>query len=188
MSDWGETATNSYLRDAASERGLTLYDFKIHGCAFGMKCNGTPVMKEWRIMTTSEAVKIGLERRCPGHSEHVEDHGGCALCSDPRWFPMALEKRMVDSLAWTRHGVRTLATDVETDLQQQWFERKYEATTPHEVLALTRQKIPAEPPTGKKLEEIKQMVMRLHRSSGHSSFVRIAKLLERRGHPAGRLS
>ncbi|CAE7034155.1 unnamed protein product [Symbiodinium sp. CCMP2592] len=152
----------SYLKDAASEQGMTVYDFKIHGCAFGMRCGGLPVMKEWRVMTTSEAVKIGLERRCPGHPEHVEDHGGCAQCSDPRWFPKAMEKRVVDD-SQSKHGVRTLAAD---------------------VFALARQKIPLEPPTGKKLEEIKQMVLRLHRSSGHSSFVRIAKLLERRGAPS----
>ena len=178
----------SYLKDAASEHGMTVYDFKVHGCAFGMKCNGVPVLKECRIMTTSEPVKIGMERRCPGHQEHVDDHGGCFRCSDPRWFPKALEKRIVDSLSWTlqsRHRIRTLAAAVETELLQQlWFDRKYEAEMPEGAYALTRQKIPTEPPTGKKLEEIKQMVLRLHRSSGHSSFVRIAKLLERRGAPS----
>ena len=178
----------SYLKDAASEHGMTVYDFKVHGCAFGMKCNGVPVLKEWRIMTTSEAVKIGMERRCPGHQEHVDDHGGCFRCSDPRWFPKALEKRVVASSSWTlqsRHRIRTLAADVETELLPQlWFDRKYEAEMPEGAYALTRQKIPTGPPTGKKLEEIKQMVLRLHRSSGHSSFVRIAKLLERCGAPS----
>ena len=143
----------SYLKDAASEHGMTVYDFKVHGCAFGMKCNGVPVLKEWRIMTTSEPVKIGMERRCPGHQEHVDDHGGCFRCSDPRWFPKALEKCIVDSLSWTlqsRHRIRTLAAAVETELLQQlWFDRKYEAEMPEGAYALTRQKIPTEPPTGR---------------------------------------
>ena len=39
-----------------------------------------------------------------------------------------------------------------------------------QVLALTRNRFPAEPPVGRKLELIRQQMLRVHRASGHSSF------------------
>eukprot|EP00435_Cladocopium_sp_Y103_P048990 s1130_g14.t1 len=57
-----------------------------------------------------------------------------------------------------------------------------------EVLALTRNTFPAEPPTGRKLELIKQQMMRIHRASGHASFQNLQRLLffvpEKRPHGA----
>ena len=38
-----------------------------------------------------------------------------------------------------------------------------------EVFALTRNSFPSEPPTGRKLELVRQQMMRIHRSSGHAS-------------------
>ena len=183
---WQDVA---YLKDVASEHGVMVYDFKVHGCAFGMTCNGVPVRKLWRILTTSEAVRIGLERGCPGHPDHVEDHGGCSMCSEPRWYPEKLQKRMVESVVWTlssKHGTRSMAADVETELlEQQWFSRKFEPDTGvAETYALSRQRLPAEAPTGRKLEEVRQQLLRLHRSSGHTSFTAISKLLARRGAPS----
>ena len=177
----------TYLKDVAAEHGTAIYDFKIHGCAFGMTCGGTPVRKVWRIMTTSEAVRMGLERGCPGHLEHVEDHGGCPDCSDTKWYPQSLEKRMVQAVAWTlqsKHRVRTMADDVEEELlSQRWFERRVQESPEERSYALSRQRLPVEPPTGRRLEEVRQLILRLHRSSGHTSFTAIAKLLSRRGAP-----
>ena len=183
---WQDVA---YLKDVASEHGVMVYDFKIHGCAFGMTCNGVPVRKLWRILTTSEAIRIALERGCPGHPDHVEDHGGCSMCSEPRWYPEKLRKRIVDAIIWTlssKHQTRSMAADVETELlEQQWFSRKFEHDPGMaENYALSRQRFPAEAPAGRKLEEVRQLLLRLHRSSGHTSFTAISKLLARRGAPS----
>ena len=53
----------------------------------------------------------------------------------------------------------------------------------NEILALQRSSLPLERPTGRKLEEIKSQMMRMHRASaaGHSSFESLAKLLQKRG-------
>ena len=52
------------------------------------------------------------------------------------------------------------------------------------VLALSRTRIHgAEAPTGRRLEAVKQMMMRVHRSSGHSGFSNLQRLLEARGSP-----
>ncbi len=52
------------------------------------------------------------------------------------------------------------------------------------VFALTRTKLNMEEaPTGKKLEAVKQMMLRVHRASGHSGFSNLQRLLEARGSP-----
>ena len=52
-----------------------------------------------------------------------------------------------------------------------------------QVFALSRNNYPKEPPTGRKLELIKQQMMRIHRSSGHASFGNLQKLLRMRKAP-----
>ena len=53
-----------------------------------------------------------------------------------------------------------------------------------QVYALTRTKLNLEEaPTGKKLEAVKQMMLRVHRASGHSGFSNLQRLLEARGSP-----
>jgi hypothetical protein len=52
------------------------------------------------------------------------------------------------------------------------------------VMAVSRTRLNLdEAPTGKRLEAIKQMMMRVHRASGHSGFSNLQKLLEARGSP-----
>ena len=48
------------------------------------------------------------------------------------------------------------------------------------VFALQRTALPREWPTGKKLDEVKAQMMRMHRAAGHSSFESLARLLEKR--------
>ena len=48
------------------------------------------------------------------------------------------------------------------------------------VFALQRTALPRERPTGKKLDEAKAQMMRMHRAAGHSSFESLARLLEKR--------
>ena len=52
-----------------------------------------------------------------------------------------------------------------------------------EVFALSRTTYPKDPPTGRKLELIKQQMLRIHRASGHASFGNLQRLLRARGAP-----
>ena len=53
-----------------------------------------------------------------------------------------------------------------------------------QVLALSRKKLNLEtPPTGKRLEAIKQMMLRVHRASGHPGMSNLVQLLKARGSP-----
>lgn len=52
-----------------------------------------------------------------------------------------------------------------------------------QILALSRNRFPEEPPKGKQLDNIRQMMLRIHRASGHSSFGNLKKLLQMRGAP-----
>ena len=44
------------------------------------------------------------------------------------------------------------------------------------IMALSRDRYPTEPPKGKKLEQIKQQMMRIHRASGHAPFSRLLRM------------
>ena len=62
---------------------------------------------------------------------------------------------------------------------------EYHETDPSQyVMALSRTRLNLEEaPKGKKLEAIKQMMLRVHRASGHSGFSNLQRLLEARGSP-----
>ena len=70
--------------------------------------------------------------------------------------------------------------DLEPDMMVN-FEEDFPT---EKVMALTRTRLNLdEAPTGKRLEAIKQMMLRVHRASGHSGFSNLQKLLEARGSP-----
>ncbi|CAE7503185.1 GIP, partial [Symbiodinium microadriaticum] len=50
-----------------------------------------------------------------------------------------------------------------------------------DLLPLQRMALPPEKPTGRKLEEVKSALLRMHRAAGHSSMESLARLLEKRG-------
>lgn len=90
----------------------------------------------------------------------------------------------------SNHGV-SLAQDVQTYLLESEV-----ATDGHHdpardsirleeptILALSRKRFPAEPPTGAKLNSIRQMMLRVHRASGHASMSSLKKMLQIRGAP-----
>ena len=52
-----------------------------------------------------------------------------------------------------------------------------------EMFALTRNRFPQEPPTGKRLEMIKAQMLRVHRAAGHPSMSNLQKLLRVRKAP-----
>ena len=53
------------------------------------------------------------------------------------------------------------------------------------VMALARTKFPEEPPKGKKLEQVKQQMMRVHRASGHAAFYPFSDYFAHVEHPSG---
>ncbi|CAL1130588.1 unnamed protein product [Cladocopium goreaui] len=52
-----------------------------------------------------------------------------------------------------------------------------------EIFALTRNRYPVNPPTGKELDEIRKMMLRVHKASGHASFTSLQRLLRARKAP-----
>ena len=51
------------------------------------------------------------------------------------------------------------------------------------ILALSRNRFTLEPPVGRKLEEIKSQMLRIHRASGHTSMSNLQRLLRARKAP-----
>ena len=49
-----------------------------------------------------------------------------------------------------------------------------------ELMPLQRTSLPVDKPTGRKLEEVKSQLMRMHRAAGHTSFEALARLLQKR--------
>ena len=175
-----------------NEKGIAVYDFLVDGCACGLQAQGVPVEKKWRILTSSEVLKQLLQHKCPGHAQHVH-HRDLPLdheCRRPIPYPPRMAKKAALGISATlRHkqGRQTLMQDVEDKLlDHEWFHRHPPPEQPREkqLLALSRQSFPEQAPTGKKLEAIKQMMMRVHRACGHASMASLAKLLAQRGAPS----
>ena len=61
--------------------------------------------------------------------------------------------------------------------------RYWKGCRAEQALAVTSGRLPALAPTGKKLKEIQENMLRLHRAAGHTSFENLARLLQRRGCP-----
>ena len=82
----------------------------------------------------------------------------------------------------------SLATDVETFLLGQKVHpeassiQSARAEDP-EVFALTRQRYPSEIPSGKRLEQVKQTMLRIHRAAGHTSMQNLQQMLRSRQAP-----
>lgn len=64
------------------------------------------------------------------------------------------------------------------------YQRLHPGQCDHEVLALSRKKMDLETaPTGRKLEQVKQLMLRCHRASGHAGMSNLVQLLQARGAP-----
>ena len=185
VAGWRSSAIRR-LERLAKKYGRTLYRIKIDGCAYGLEWQGMPIKKGWQILTTSRTLWLMVGKRCPQNHEHCECRGRAAQASS--YYP------------------RKLCQDICHAMRQQWNSQdkhldyltekhlleideneitKYHETDPMEsVMALSRTKLNLEEaPKGKRLEAIKQMMMRVHRASGHSGFSNLQRLLEARGSP-----
>ena len=185
-----------------------VYWCRFHGCAYGLKYRDVPVLKGWTVLTSNRHLWLSLQRKCPGHEHHCECRGEAAKASS--YYPAQMVEAIVKaiSLGWkTRvadQGI-SLEKDVEHYLlglterahpqlpneeiyfkdQQTLCESRDEDLDGFpQVNALTRNSFPLEPPTGRKLELIKQQMLRIHRSSGHASFANLQRLLRARKAPA----
>lgn len=198
---WRSKAIQRLLRKA-EELGRPIYWCKFHGCAYGLEFKGIPILKGWTVVTTNRRLWLSLQKKCPGHAEHAQCRGVAAQASS--YYPAAMVRAVTKSITegWLEHEARqgiSLISDIEhfllgvpaelyvketdepyvTEENARWEIRKQNP----EVFALSRTSFPSEPPTGRKLELIKQQMLRVHRSSGHASFSNLQRLLRVRGAP-----
>ena len=176
---------------------------RFHGCAYGLCFREVPVLKGWTVLTSNRRLWMSLQKKCPGHLEHAQCRGVAAQAS--AYYPQKLVQAICKAIVhgWqdkeSDQGV-SLHRDVEQFLLEipleddgggnhieLYYNQKRRIEEVHEeypeVFALGRTTFPKEPPTGRKLELIKQQMLRIHRSSGHSSFGNLQRLLRARKAP-----
>ncbi|CAE7817945.1 RE1 [Symbiodinium sp. CCMP2592] len=154
------------LRQTSVECGRPLYELEIDGRYFGEAAAAHG--KRWMMMTTSRQLSAVL-RRCHSLGDKPSVPEG------PVTWPERLVKMAIAGIHWELKGQGpTLADEV------------YKLVTGElgtYALARTSGNLPVEQPAGKKLSEITDMMLRIHRASGHTSMENLAKLLQRRGAP-----
>ena len=184
--------------------GRTPYWVRIDGCAYGLRWQEQPVLKPWTILTTSRSLWLTLCRRCDRSHEHAECRGMAAQASS--YYPLAMCKAVLKAMEheW-RHGKDSLERHVEVYLleNEQGMngtllgrcdevrpdDPSGETTLPpgedqQHVLALSRKRLDlGTAPTGKRLEAVKQLMLRVHRASGHAGMSNLVQLLKARGSP-----
>ena len=161
---------------------------RLHGCAYGLEYKQIPILKSWTVLTSNRALWMSLQKKCPGHSDHAECRGPAAQAS-PYYPPkmiiagswQASEEMYGTSITQDIEKYLLLLHPEEDEDRQGRICQEVREQSP-ELFALTRNNFPKEAPTGRKLELVKQL-MRIHRSSGHSSFGNLQRLLRARKAP-----
>ena len=89
------------LQKIVEKYGRHLFWCHFHGCAYGLQFGGHPVQKSWTVATTDCEVWLALQRRCPGHLDHVHCRGQVAQASS--YYPPAMVKAVTDAIvrSWT---------------------------------------------------------------------------------------
>ena len=166
---------------------------RFHGCAYGLEFKGTPVQKSWTVLTTNRHIWLALQKKCPGHVEHAHCRGEVAKASSyyPKKMVQAVARGLADTWA-SREEVCdvSVVSDIEKyllEVEGEKYEEEEAMTVAREedprIMALSRDRYPTEPPRGRKLEQIKQQMMRIHRASGHAPFSNLQRLLRMRKAP-----
>ena len=204
--EWPTSATPGWksraikrLIHAIQRHGRSVYWIRVDGCAYGLEWKGIPLRKAWTILTTSRELWLTLNKRCDRSHEHAECRGQAAEASS--YYPVSLCRDVVKGMEhrW-RQERDDLTKMVETYLLEV-PEGTDEETTSNllpgesqgghhgfelepQVMALSRKRLDLETaPTGKRLEAIKQMMLRVHRASGHPGMSNLVQLLKARGSP-----
>ena len=105
-----------------------------------------------------------------------EDRAGLSLGRDVCHFLLKAE-----DVAEETYGMRGCPCDVESYGIFKGHQLAHQEDP--QILALTRQRMPAEMPKGKALENIKSQMLRIHKASGHSAFSNLQRLLRARQAP-----
>ena len=140
-----------------------IYWCSFHGCAYGLTFQTLPVQKSWTVLTTNRHVWLSLQRKCPGHPEHLHCRGVVAQASSYYPWKMvdAITKALVTS--WTSPedmAMISLSQDVENYLLEaphcecaQHGQEHVDALREEDpaVFALSRTKFPDEPPKGEEV-------------------------------------
>ena len=166
----------------------SLYFCRLDGCQYGLQWQGAAVRKRWTVLTTSRDLWLTLNKRCTEDHEHVECRGSAAQASS--YYPPAMCKDILKAFdhQW-KTADKGLIRDAEAFLlgvpaeSQMVLEEAPVAVPERRVYALSRGKILEQAPTGRRLEQVKQQMLRVHRASGHSGFSNLKRLLEARGSP-----
>ncbi|CAK9071165.1 Coiled-coil domain-containing protein 113 [Durusdinium trenchii] len=153
------------LQFLARKYNRPLYWCRIDGCAYDRK--------HQEMFVRKGTLWINVQRRCPGHTEHAECRGAVAQASS--YYPPPLVKAVCKAVQ--THFTRDedayhlpLSKDAERYLldipkgevlHDHEHHRQLRDEDPR-VFALTRSRFPVEPPTGKKLEQIRQQMLRVH--------------------------
>eukprot|EP00435_Cladocopium_sp_Y103_P026365 s1426_g6.t1 len=213
--EWPTTAKKGWnskaiakLQAIAQRHHRHLYWCHFHGCAYGLTFKGFPVMKGWTVITTCREVWLSLQKRCPGHTDHIHCRGQVAQAS--AYYPVAMVKAVTKAISasWNRQEDRA-GTSLGRDLGLYLLDAKDEISSidnmtggsigfeeytsrhweqeardqdPH-VFALTRKRYPDQMPKGKQLEQIKSQMLRVHKAAGHPSMANLQKLLRARQAP-----
>jgi hypothetical protein len=80
------------------------------------------------------------------------------------------------------HDVQVQLLGVDVENCQASLEYQVREEDPS-IMALSRQRFSSEPPTGKKLEQLKQTMLRIHRAPGHTSMKNLQQMLRTRQAP-----
>ena len=173
------------------------YWVKIDGCQYGLEWRGTPVKKSWTILTSNRNLWLTLNKLCDGTHEHAHCRGPVAQASS--FYPSKMCKDILKAMKFTSSQqnqfleklAETYLLHIKTHPEENFDHglphhglQPLQAQPEQEVLALSRTRLHLETaPAGKKLEAVKQMMLRVHRASGHSGMSNLVQLLKARGAP-----
>ena len=204
--EWPRTAVAGWSSNAIKKLQKMIkrhhrqtYWIHIDGCQYGLQWRGQAVKKAWTLLTTSRELWLSINKRCDHSHEHVHCRGEVAQASS--YYPPKLCKDICKVMkhCWQRRD-RSLEQDAQTylldipkddfdvissaDLHRPHCGQVLHPPQEHHALALSRTRLDlSTAPTGKRLEEIKQLMLRVHRASGHSGMSNLQELLRARGAP-----
>ena len=178
---WLELQGHQETSEKIIQHNRNIYWCRFDGCCYGLRFRDIPILKRWLVLTTGRELWMALSKRCDGSHKHAECRGHAAEAS--AYYPSAMCKSILKAFehAWN-HDAFSLEKMAEKHLLEidikpsdttsrslsTWSSSTMPRTTTPEVMALSRRKLSLDTaPTGKKLEEVKRTMLRVHRAAGH---------------------